>query len=77
MTPDELDVDEGARVNLRITSDVPLEFHLHGYDLEEEVEPGEPAALSFEADITGRFEIEEEQTQTELGTLIVEPRQDG
>jgi len=69
MTPDELSTEEGDLVTLRITADHPLEFHLHGYDLEEEVEPGEPAALSFEADITGRFEIEEEQTQPSWGRL--------
>jgi len=74
MTPDELDVDEGVRVNLRITSDVPLEFHLHGYDLEEEIEPNEPAELSFDATSTGRFEIEDEQTEEELGVLLVQPR---
>lgn len=74
MTPDEIEVDEGDRVNLRITSDDPLEFHLHGYDLEEEVEPDEPAELSFDATITGRFEIENEQTREELGVLLVQPR---
>jgi len=74
MTPDELDVDEGARVNLRITSDVPLEFHLHGYDLEEAIEPGEPAEMSFDATSSGRFEIEDEQTKEGLGALLVQPR---
>jgi hypothetical protein len=74
MTPEEISVGEGDLVTLGITADRPVEFHLHGYDLEEEVEPGEPAELSFEADLTGRFEIEDEPTQTELGTLIVEPR---
>lgn len=74
MTPDEVVLGEGDRVTLRISADRPIEFHLHGYDLEKEVEPGEPTELSFEADLTGHFEIEEEETQQELGTLIVEPR---
>ncbi len=73
MTPDEITVDEGDQVNLRITSDSPIEFHLHGYDLSREVEPGEPAELSFDAAITGRFEIEDHQTHQELGTLLVQP----
>jgi FtsP/CotA-like multicopper oxidase with cupredoxin domain len=73
MSPDEIVVDEGDRVDLRITSDTPLELHLHGYDLEEEVEPDEPSELSFDATITGRFEIEAERTQEELGTLVVLP----
>ena len=74
MEPSDVTVTEGDRVVLQITSDSPLEVHLHGYDLEREVEPGEPARLSFEADLTGRFEIENHETEKELGTLVVEPR---
>ena len=73
MSPEEISVDEGDLVNLRITSDAPLEFHLHGYDLEEDVEPGEPAELSFEAATTGRFEIEDHDTESVLGALLVQP----
>jgi plastocyanin len=74
MTPAEISVTEGDQVNLEITSDHPIEFHLHGYDLTEEVEPGEPGELSFEATNTGRFAIEDHETETELGTLLVQPR---
>lgn len=73
MSPEEISVDEGERVNLQITSNAPLEFHLHGYDLEVEVEPGEPAELSFDATTTGRFEIENHDTESVLGTLLVQP----
>ena len=74
MTPSEITVDEGDQVRFRITSDAPTEFHLHGYDLEAELEPGVPAELAFDATITGRFEIENEETRGELGTLLVQPR---
>src|SRR5829696_2892667 len=74
MSPDEVSVTAGDQVTLQITSDHPVELHLHGYDLEEEVEPGEPGELSFEASITGRFPIEDHDTETELGTLLVQPR---
>ncbi len=74
MSPDEVSVTEGAQVNLQITSDHPIEFHVHGYDLEEEVQPGEPGELSFEATTTGRFPIEDHDTEAELGTLVVQPR---
>jgi Cupredoxin-like domain len=74
MEPSDITVTEGDQVVLRITADSPLEFHVHGYDLEREVEPDEPARLSFEADLTGRFEIENHETEEELGTLVVEPR---
>ncbi len=73
MVPGEINVDKGDQVKLRMTSDSPVGFHLHGYDLEEEIEPGEPAELAFDATITGRFEIEAERTQEELGTLVVLP----
>jgi FtsP/CotA-like multicopper oxidase with cupredoxin domain len=74
MDPEEIDVTEGDRVTLRLTSDAPLEVHLHGYDLEAEVTPDEPADLSFEANLTGRFEIEDHETEEALGVLLVQPR---
>ena len=74
MNPAEVDVEEGDQVTLRLASDRPVEIHLHGYDLEEEVSPGEETELSFEADLTGRFDIEDHETDTELGTLLVQPR---
>jgi plastocyanin len=77
MDPAEITVGEGDRVTLRATSDRPVEMHLHGYDRELKVEPGGSATLSFEAEKTGRFEIEAEGSGVELGTLVVEPRRGG
>jgi hypothetical protein len=74
MSPAEVSVTEGEQVNLQITSDRPIEFHLHGYDLEEEVEPGQPGELSFDATMTGQFPIEDHNTEAELGILLVQPR---
>jgi hypothetical protein len=74
MEPSDIAVTEGDRVVLRISTDSPTELHVHGYYIEQEAEPGEPARLSFEADLTGRFEIENHETEEELGTLVVEPR---
>lgn len=62
MSPTEITVGHGDEVTLKITAERPVELHLHGYDLEKEVEPEETPELSFEADLTGRFEIEDEQT---------------
>ena len=73
MSPPEVTVYEGELVNLQITSDRPIEVHLHGYDLTEEVEPGETAGLSFEATDTGRFAIEDHNTDAEVGVLLVQP----
>ncbi len=74
MIPEEVSVRKGDRVNMSITSDRPVEIHIHGYDLEREVEPGGPTELSFEADLTGRFPIEDHETESELGVLAVKPR---
>lgn len=77
MNPAEVTVGEGDRVTLRFTADRPRELHLHGYDREVEVEPGETTTLSLEATLTGRFEVEDHDTGAGRGALIVQPRQGG
>jgi heme/copper-type cytochrome/quinol oxidase subunit 2 len=74
MSPAELSVNEGDRVTLRVSSEERMELHLHGYNVELEVEPGQEAELRFEADLTGRFEIEDHDSERELGVLQVRPR---
>ena len=74
MNPNEISVQEGDFVTLRLSSESPVEIHLHGYDLEGDVLPGEETDLSFEAEDTGRFEIEDHETEAQLGTLLVQPR---
>jgi len=74
MSPDEISVQEGDRVTLHVRSDEPMEFHMHGYYVEREVEPGKAAELHFEADLTGRFEIEDHESERKLGVLQVRPR---
>ena len=74
MSPEEVSVREGDRVTLNFTAERPVEIHVHGYDLEEEVEPDDATTLSFKADLTGRFPMEDHDTEAELGVLVVEPR---
>ena len=74
MSPAEISVHEGDSVTLRVSSDEPMELHLHGYDVEREVGPGKKARLHFEADLTGRFEFEDHESESELGVLQVRPR---
>ena len=66
-------VAKGKRVRLVIRSDVADEVHLHGYDLMDDVGPGEPARLSFRATVPGRFEIELEERGIEIAELEVRP----
>jgi FtsP/CotA-like multicopper oxidase with cupredoxin domain len=50
-----LRVKQGDSVELRWTSERPVRLHLHGYDLELTVKPGEPAVMAFKAAMAGRF----------------------
>jgi hypothetical protein len=74
MSPAEVSVNEDDRVTLRVRSDRPMELHVHGYDVEAKVGPGQKASLRFRADLTGRFEIEDHESERELGVLQVRPR---
>jgi hypothetical protein len=53
-----VDVAVGEQVVLRVTSDVVEEIHVHGYDLYADLAPGQPATLSFTADLPGSYEVE-------------------
>ena len=48
---------QGEVIELRWTSDEAAELHLHGYDIELEVTPDEPASMVVEAYASGRFPI--------------------
>jgi hypothetical protein len=74
MSPEEISVNHGDTVTLRISTDEPTELHVHGYDVKQEVEPGREGEIDFEADLTGRFEIEDHESEKELGVLQVRPR---
>ena len=43
MSPAEISVNQDDRVTLRVSSEERMELHLHGYDVEQEVEPGQEA----------------------------------
>jgi hypothetical protein len=61
----------GTAVTVVVTSDVADEAHLHGYDVEAELTPGQPAELTFDATIPGVFELELHEAGTVLLTLQV------
>jgi hypothetical protein len=64
-------VAAGEHVTVVITSDVADEAHLHGYDVEAELAPGEPTELGFDATIPGVFELELHGSGTVLLSLQV------
>jgi hypothetical protein len=55
---DTVKVQQGDDVELRWSSDKPMELHLHGYDIEVKVSPQASAVMSFKANIPGRFPVE-------------------
>ena len=57
MSPETVRVNQGDTVTLKINAEEPGEFHLHGYDLELDVEAAEVSDMVFVADATGRFRI--------------------
>jgi hypothetical protein len=66
-------IDKGDKVVLVVRTDSGEAVHLHGYNLEKEIVPGQPVRLSFTADIAGRFEVELHPTDTLLAVLEVKP----
>lgn len=66
-----IQVDTGAEVRITVTADITDEVHLHGYDLNAEVAPGQPAVIEFTAEIPGIFEVELESSHRSLVELQV------
>lgn len=84
-----LRVKQNDTVTIVVTADEHVGFHLHGYAIEKDAEPGEPATLEFTADATGSFPLtshveaegdeegeheESEEEHIPLGRLEVLPR---
>jgi hypothetical protein len=63
----------GDRIRLRVVADASDEVHVHGFDIEREVTPSEPASFDFKADIEGRFEVELHSSDAQIALLEVRP----
>jgi plastocyanin len=77
--PAEITAKNGDTVVIVVSADAPDDIHLHGYDIEKKVAPGQPARFRFKANAEGEFEIESHVAEDAgrdplVGTLIVEPR---
>jgi hypothetical protein len=66
-------VTQDDRVELLVRSAVADEIHLHGYNLSQDVAPGQPARITFRADIAGVFEAELEERAVQVLELTVSP----
>jgi heme/copper-type cytochrome/quinol oxidase subunit 2 len=72
-TATTIKVNQGAHIHLTVNADVEDQVHVHGYDIEKDVKPGQPAVFDFTADKTGRFEFELESRKITLGEIEVNP----
>ena len=50
-------VKKDDTLTVNFSSDEPGSIHLHGYDIEREISPGEPTTMVFVANATGDFKI--------------------
>lgn len=69
--PRRVEVPKDSQVRLIVTSDVDDELHVHGYEVEAELEAGRPTTVELVADQTGIFEVETHETELELLQLEV------
>ncbi|OXM63938.1 MULTISPECIES: hypothetical protein [Amycolatopsis] len=69
--PDRVEVAAGRTVTIEVTTDAPDELHVHGYDRTADVVAGQPAAVTFTADIPGVFEVELHHSGAALTELRV------
>lgn len=68
-----IEVARGDTVTIRIRSDTDEQIHVHGYDLTQSVGPGQPATLTFTAELEGIFDIEAHESGAHVAELVVSP----
>ena len=76
--PKTITVTKGDRVRIVVTADAHDDMHLHGYDIEKPVEPGQPARFDFKANLEGQFELESHVAEDagrdpKVANVVVEP----
>lgn len=69
--PGRVEVTRGDRVRVTVSSDEADEVHVHGYELEGTVGPGQPFVVEFVADADGQYEVETHDAGLLLFQLLV------
>ena len=69
----DLSFDKGDDIRFRVRSDADWEIHFHGYDIPMDVEAGASVEFNVPATIEGVFEVEIEQTATQIAEITVNP----
>ena len=57
-SPQRVEAVRGQAVELTVTSESPVDVHVHGVDVLAKAESGKPAVLKFTVDRTGTFDVE-------------------
>lgn len=70
---EELSFEAGERILFAVRADASDELHVHGYDIEREVGPGQVARFDFPASIEGVFDAELHGSGEQIAELRVEP----
>jgi hypothetical protein len=70
---EELSFAEGDLIRFKVDSDVAEEVHFHGYDVSMDVKAGGSVEFDVPATITGVFEVELEQSVTQIAEITVNP----
>jgi len=69
----KLRADKGDTVRFQVRAPKDEEVHIHGYDIKKDVKGGQTTPISFKATIDGIFEIEFEDSATQIAELRVDP----
>jgi hypothetical protein len=70
----ELEFRRGERVEFAIRTDADDEIHVHGYDINRDVEAGERTRVDFPAELDGVFEVElHDAGHVEIARITVSP----
>jgi heme/copper-type cytochrome/quinol oxidase subunit 2 len=64
-------VPKGTSVTINMTSNDAEDYHLHGYDIEQDADAGKTSTFEFTADQTGQFDLESHVTENTLLVLVV------
>jgi hypothetical protein len=70
---EELSFSQGDDIRFKVESDRAWEIHFHGYDVSKEVSAGGSVSFNVTAELEGVFEVEVEQTATQIAEITVNP----
>jgi hypothetical protein len=64
---------QGDHIKFTVRSDKAWEIHFHGYDIAKDVKAGGEVTYDVPATISGAFEVEIEDTATQIAEIDVNP----